>query len=66
MIRILDQETIQKISAGEVIHRPGNLIKELVENSIDAKASRVQVNIKNGGIDYVRAEIGRASCRERV
>lgn len=53
MIRILDQETIQKISAGEVIHRPGNLIKELVENSIDAKASRVQVNIKNGGIDYV-------------
>lgn len=54
MIRILDQETIQKISAGEVIHRPGNLIKELVENSIDAKASRVQVNIKNGGIDYVQ------------
>ena len=48
MIKLLDQYTIDKIAAGEVIERPGSVIKELVENSIDAGATAITIEIKEG------------------
>ena len=53
-IKILDQSTTNKIAAGEVIDGPASVVKELVENSIDAKSSNITIEIKNGGKDYIR------------
>lgn len=55
-IKVLSQEVADKIAAGEVAERPSAVVKELVENSIDAGADRISVEIKNGGIRYIRIE----------
>jgi DNA mismatch repair protein MutL len=53
-IVVLDENTSNKIAAGEVIDRPASVIKELVENSIDAGADNISIDIRNGGISYMR------------
>lgn len=54
MIKLLSKDTIQKIAAGEVIERPFSVVKELVENSIDAKATEIKVEISEGGLNYIK------------
>ncbi len=67
MIKVLDTAMINKIAAGEVIERPVSVIKELVENSIDAKADSITVEIKDGGILQIRVtDNGKGIPKEQV
>ncbi len=53
-INVLDKSTVDKIAAGEVVDRPSSIVKEVLENAIDARATAVTVEIKDGGISFIR------------
>lgn len=66
-IMVLDHKTIDKIAAGEVIERPFSIVKELVENAVDAGATAITIEIKNGGIDFIRVtDNGEGIAKEEV
>lgn len=66
-INVLDRHTAELIAAGEVVERPASIVKELVENAIDAGATAVTVEIKNGGIRYIRiSDNGEGISREDI
>ena len=53
-INVLDSSIYNRIAAGEVVERPASIVKELVENAVDASSTAVTVEIKGGGIDFIR------------
>ena len=65
-IAVLDQATIDKIAAGEVVERPASVAKELVENAIDAGATAITVEIRDGGITYMRISDNGCGIPENV
>ena len=66
-IHLLDSETIDKIAAGEVVERPASVVKELVENAVDAGATAITVEIKDGGIEFIRVtDNGHGMDKEQI
>ena len=66
-IQVLDRHTAELIAAGEVVERPSSVVKELLENTIDAGATMVAVEIQNGGVTYIRiTDNGAGIAREDV
>ena len=66
-ISLLSQDTIDKIAAGEVVERPASIVKELVENAVDAGANAVTVEIRDGGISFIRiTDNGSGIAKEQV
>ena len=63
MIQVLDQKTINQIAAGEVVERPSAVVKELMDNSLDAGASAITIEIKEGGISMIRITDNRSEER---
>lgn len=67
MIQVLDQKTINQIAAGEVIERPMAVVKELIENSLDAGATAITIEIKEGGISFIRiTDNGSGIARDEI
>lgn len=65
MIQVLDQKTINQIAAGEVVERPSAVVKELMDNSLDAGASAITIEIKEGGISMIRITDNGAGIAKR-
>ena len=66
-IHVLDQETIDRIAAGEAVERPASVAKELIENAIDAGSTRITIELRNGGIGMLRVtDNGRGISKEDI
>ena len=66
-IRLLPKDIINKIAAGEVIERPSSVVKELMENSLDAGANMIEINIRDGGTSFLRiADNGKGMSRDEL